>query len=162
MQHRPSNIRPKSLLAEVLCRGREECGGTGWKGEWGSGGRGEWGGGRMILPAGVYRGRIIIPGTKKWITVEIVGESVPAPVFGTISSFPLQNGGTIVGGFAALSNGAQIDGSVFEGDSLAQITDGTVNNTQGMISENAFDLSDDRLTYTATWLPRRAAWSDGG
>ena len=54
------------------------------------------GGGRMVLPAGVYRGRIIIPGTKQWITVEIVVESVPAPVFGTISSFPLQNGGTIV------------------------------------------------------------------
>ena len=35
----------KSLLDEVLCRGREERGGAGWRGEWGSGGRGEWGGG---------------------------------------------------------------------------------------------------------------------
>ena len=35
----------KSLLDEVLCRGREERGGASWKGEWGSGGRGEWGGG---------------------------------------------------------------------------------------------------------------------
>lgn len=56
----------------------------------------EAGGGRMFLPDGVYRGRIIIPGTKKWITVEIVGESEPTPVFGTIGSFPLQKNGTIV------------------------------------------------------------------
>jgi hypothetical protein len=31
-----------------------------------------------------------------WITVEIVGESEPTPVFGTIGSFPMQNKGTIV------------------------------------------------------------------
>ena len=54
------------------------------------------GGGHMFLPAGVYRGRIIIPGTRKWITVEISGESEPTPVFGTIGSFPLQKNGTIV------------------------------------------------------------------
>jgi len=58
------------------------------------------GGGRMFLPDGVYRGRIVIPPVSKplpsWITVEIVGESEPAPVFGTIGSFPLQNHGTIV------------------------------------------------------------------
>ncbi|MBT3192706.1 MAG: hypothetical protein HN341_09150 [Verrucomicrobia bacterium] len=54
------------------------------------------GGGRMIIPAGVYRGRIMIPGTSKWITVEIVGEGEPAPVFGTIGSFPLQQSGTII------------------------------------------------------------------
>ena len=58
------------------------------------------GGGRMVLSDGVYRGRITIPPVSKpvpsWITVEIVGESEPAPVFGTIGNFPLQNKGTIV------------------------------------------------------------------
>jgi hypothetical protein len=54
------------------------------------------GGGRMYLPAGVYRGRIIIPGTKQWITVEITGESEPTPVFGTIGSFPFPKNGTII------------------------------------------------------------------
>lgn len=54
------------------------------------------GGGRMMLPNGVYRGRIIIPGTKKWITIEIAGESEPTPAFGTIGSFPLQSNGTIL------------------------------------------------------------------
>ena len=60
----------------------------------------EDGGGRMVLQDGVYRGRIIIPSVSKplpsWITLEIVGESEPTPVFGTIGSFPLQNNGTIV------------------------------------------------------------------
>ncbi len=60
----------------------------------------EAGGGRMYLPAGVYRGRILIPAVSKpipsWITVEIVGEIEPSPVFGTIGSFPLQSNGTIV------------------------------------------------------------------
>jgi hypothetical protein len=58
------------------------------------------GGGRMYLPVGVYRGGILIPAVSKpipsWITVEIVGETEPTPVFGTIGSFPLQNNGTIV------------------------------------------------------------------
>lgn len=58
------------------------------------------GGGRMCLPDGVYRGRIIIPQVSKpipsWITVEIVGEGEPTPVFGTIGNFPLQNKGTII------------------------------------------------------------------
>jgi hypothetical protein len=56
------------------------------------------GGGRMYLPDGVYRGRIVIPpqGGPSWITIEIVGESEPTPVFGTIGSFPPHNGGTIV------------------------------------------------------------------
>ncbi|MCY2990214.1 MAG: glycosyl hydrolase family 28-related protein [Planctomycetota bacterium] len=54
------------------------------------------GGGRMVLPDGVYRGRILIPGTRQWITVEIVGESEPTPVFGTIGSFPLPQSGTIL------------------------------------------------------------------
>ncbi len=58
------------------------------------------GGGKMFLPDGVYRGRIIIPPVSRpvpsWITVEIVGESEPTPVFGTIGSFPLQNHGPIL------------------------------------------------------------------
>ncbi len=56
----------------------------------------EAGGGRVFLPAGIYRGNIIIPGTKTWMTIEIVGESEPTPVFGTILSFSLQTNGTIV------------------------------------------------------------------
>jgi hypothetical protein len=60
----------------------------------------EGGGGQMYLPAGVYRGRILIPAVSKpipsWITVEMVGESEPTPVFGTIGAFPLQKNGTIV------------------------------------------------------------------
>ena len=54
------------------------------------------GGGRMHIPAGVYHGRVIIPGTKDWITVEITGEHEPTPVFGTIGSFPFQQNGTII------------------------------------------------------------------
>ncbi len=54
------------------------------------------GGGQMYIPDGVYRGRIIIPGTKEWITVEIVGESEPTPVWGTIGAFPFQQNGTIL------------------------------------------------------------------
>jgi hypothetical protein len=58
----------------------------------------EAGGGRRYLPQGVYRGRITIPPFQapSWIVVEIVGEGQPAPVFGTIGSFPLLEGGTIV------------------------------------------------------------------
>jgi len=60
----------------------------------------EAGGGRMFLPAGVYRGKIVIPAVSRpvpsWITVEIVGEVEPTPVFGTIGQFPLANHGTIV------------------------------------------------------------------
>ena len=54
------------------------------------------GGGKMFIPDGIYRGRIVIPGTKEWITVEIAGESEPTPVFGTIGSFPLPKSGTII------------------------------------------------------------------
>ena len=56
----------------------------------------EAGGGRMFIPDGIYRGRIIIPGTKEWTTVEIVGESEPTPVLGTIGSFPFPKNGTIL------------------------------------------------------------------
>jgi hypothetical protein len=58
------------------------------------------GGGRMTLPTGVFRGRIIIPPINRpapsWVSIEIVGETEPTPVFGTIGDFPLQNHGTIV------------------------------------------------------------------
>jgi hypothetical protein len=54
------------------------------------------GGGRMYLPDGVYRGNILIPGIASWITLEIVGESEPTPVFGTIGTFPYNNKGTII------------------------------------------------------------------
>lgn len=56
----------------------------------------EAGGGRMMIPDGVYRGRIIIPGTKEWITLEIFGTSEPTPVFGTIGAFPFPKNGTII------------------------------------------------------------------
>jgi len=60
----------------------------------------EAGGGQMYLPDGVYQGRILIPAVSKtipsWITVEIIGEREPTPVFGTIGSFPLMKSGTIV------------------------------------------------------------------
>ena len=60
----------------------------------------EAGGGKMVLPDGVYRGRITIPPVSKplpsWITIEIAGESEPATVWGTIGSFPLQQNGTLV------------------------------------------------------------------
>lgn len=58
------------------------------------------GGGKMYLPDSIYRGRIIIPAISKplpsWITIEITGESVPTPVFGTIGNFPLRRHGTII------------------------------------------------------------------
>lgn len=54
------------------------------------------GGGRMFLPNGIYRGRIRIPGTKQWITIEIAGQSEPTPVFGTIGVFPFPSNGTII------------------------------------------------------------------
>jgi hypothetical protein len=77
------------------------------------------GGGKMYLPDGVYRGRIIIPpqGGPSWITIEIVGESEPTPVFGTIGSFPPRNHGTIIkslatSGAAVISAGS---GSLYSG-----------------------------------------------
>lgn len=59
------------------------------------------GGGRMTLPDGIYQGRMIIPGTAKWITIEIAGQTEPTPVFGTIGSFPFPSNGTIVKCLAA-------------------------------------------------------------
>ncbi|NLB56633.1 MAG: hypothetical protein GX811_12895, partial [Lentisphaerae bacterium] len=58
----------------------------------------EAGGGRMYLPAGVYCGRIIIPAINvpKWISIEIVGESQPATLFGTIGRNELPSNNSIV------------------------------------------------------------------
>ncbi len=87
------------------------------------------GGGRMFLPDGVYRGRITIPPVSKpapsWITVEIVGESEPAPVFGTIGNFPLQNKGTIVkclaGSGEAVISAARSPNSLYGGFSAVYV-----------------------------------------
>ncbi|MHC4884325.1 MAG: hypothetical protein ACYTGH_04490, partial [Planctomycetota bacterium] len=35
-------------------------------------------------------------GTKEWITVEIIGESEPTPIWGTIGAFPFPTNGTII------------------------------------------------------------------
>src|SRR6478672_4972949 len=87
------------------------------------------GGGQMVLPAGVYRGRIVIPPVSKpipsWITVEIVGEGEPTPVFGTIGNFPLQTKGTIVkclaeSGEAVVSAGKSAD-SLYGGFSAVHV-----------------------------------------
>lgn len=58
----------------------------------------EAGGGRIVVPGGVYSGRIVIPPfqAQSWIVIEIVGDRQPAPVFGTIGSFPLMDNGTII------------------------------------------------------------------
>ena len=87
------------------------------------------GGGKMVLPDGVYQGRITIPAISKplpsWITVEIAGESAPTPVFGTIGSFPLQQNGTIVkclaiSGVAVISASASPD-SLYGGFSAVYV-----------------------------------------
>jgi hypothetical protein len=60
----------------------------------------------------------------------------------------------IGGAFVLNQNAATPAGSVTEASSQAQITDGAGldnNNTTGIRSSNNFDLSDDTLTYTATW-----------
>ena len=54
------------------------------------------GGGKMFIPSGIYRGRIIIPGTSDWMTIEIEGENEPTPIFGTIGAFKYSNTGTII------------------------------------------------------------------
>jgi hypothetical protein len=56
------------------------------------------GGGRMYLPTGIYRGRIIIPPVQlaRWLTVEIVGDTEPTPRFGTIGSIPYSSNSTSI------------------------------------------------------------------
>jgi len=55
------------------------------------------------------------------------------------------------GGFVLQTNGLGTGASVSESDSLAKIVDGSGNNTAGIRSSNTFDLSDNSLSYTATW-----------
>jgi hypothetical protein len=58
----------------------------------------EAGGGRIYVPAGVYLGRFIIPVISKpdWIALEIVGESQPGTLFGTIGCNELPSPNSIV------------------------------------------------------------------
>lgn len=87
------------------------------------------GGGRMCMPAGVYRGRIVIPPVGKerssWITIEIVGAQEPTPVFGTIGNFPMQNNGTILKCLAesgeAVISAPQSSNSVYAGFSSVNV-----------------------------------------
>ena len=50
------------------------------------------GGGRVYLPAGTYKGRLIIPPVSSspsgWLTVEIAGDVEPTPRFGTVGTLP--------------------------------------------------------------------------
>ena len=64
------------------------------------------------------------------------------------------------GGFIDLGNGANVAGSVTESGSQARILDGTVNNTYGILSSNAFDLSNASLTHVITW--EVANWTSSG
>ena len=73
------------------------------------------GGGRMYIPAGVYRGKINIPAiADSWIALEIVGESQPAPIFGTVGTFKLLNNNSIVKSLAT-SGAAVISASSVAG-----------------------------------------------
>jgi hypothetical protein len=56
------------------------------------------GGGVFYIPKGVFIGQIIIPqisGTN-WMSLEIVGESMPPPIWGTYGSFTLLHNTTII------------------------------------------------------------------
>jgi len=99
------------------------------------------GGGQMFVPAGVYRGRIVIPPVTppipSWITVEIFGEGEPTPVFGTVGSFPLRDQGTIVkclaeSGAAVLSAG-ESPNSLYGGFSAVNVV---VRNLEVRTSDN--------------------------
>jgi len=88
------------------------------------------GGGRMELPEGVFRGRIVIPPVSQplpsWITIEIVGDCEPTHVFGTIGAFPLQDHGTIVkcldaAGPAVISAVAPPDSGLYGGFSAVNV-----------------------------------------
>lgn len=49
------------------------------------------GGGKMYLPAGLYRGRILVPAIHpiaQSLVVEIVGDMEPMPRFGTVGAWP--------------------------------------------------------------------------
>ena len=65
------------------------------------------------------------------------------------------------GGFTYLDNG-QGTGTATEGGSLARITEAGGSSTAGIISNNAFDLSDNSLTYTTTWEVGSADFGSSG
>lgn len=56
------------------------------------------GGGTMYFPKGLYFGQIIIPKVAKedWTTIEIRGDRIPKPVFGTANAFTLDDNSSIV------------------------------------------------------------------
>ena len=65
------------------------------------------------------------------------------------------------GGFGFMDNGVNAGtGSVTESGSQARIVEGTGSNTTGILSSNAFILSDAGLTYTVTW--QVAGWTSAG
>lgn len=65
------------------------------------------------------------------------------------------------GGFGFLDNGVNSGtGSVTESGSQARIVEGTSSNTSGILSSNAFNLSNAGLTYTVTW--QLAGWTSAG
>ena len=78
----------------------------------------EAGGGRMYLPAGVYRGQINIPAITRanWIALEIVGESQPPPIWGTIGTFTLLNNNTIIKGLSTSKGTAVISANPVPGN----------------------------------------------
>lgn len=58
----------------------------------------EGGGGKIYVPAGIYHGRVTIPAIHRphWIALEIVGESQPATMFGTIGRNELPGNNSIL------------------------------------------------------------------
>lgn len=58
----------------------------------------EAGGGRVLVPAGTYRGRITIPAVRdsNWVALEIVGESQPATLFGTVGRNELPSNNSLI------------------------------------------------------------------
>ncbi len=58
----------------------------------------EAGGGRIFLPAGIYCGRFVIPAVESanWISLEIVGESQPATIFGTVGRIDRPDNNSII------------------------------------------------------------------
>ena len=64
------------------------------------------------------------------------------------------------GGFGSMGNGVVTAGSVTESGSQARILEGTSSNTYGILSSNAFDISNSSLSYTVTWSV--AKWTSAG
>jgi hypothetical protein len=65
------------------------------------------------------------------------------------------------GGFGFLDNGVNAGtGSITESGSQARIVEGSGSNTSGILSSNAFNLSNSNLSYTVTW--NVAQWTSAG